>query len=82
MNSYKHALCLKNGYMTSGRIFCIKNKVYEYYISPGHSLEYNVKSETSPGYNHSMSCEFFDEYFLADWKPIKHVPLDEKLFEI
>jgi len=80
----KTALCFKDGFMNNGRQFCFKNKVYEYTIvsSGMASHEYSVKSETSFTLDHSMSSEFFEKYFLPDWKPIKHIPLEEDLFEI
>ena len=79
----KQALCLKDGFMNMGRQFCIKGKVYEYTTAKNKAThKYSVKTESCIDCNHSMSDEFFEEYFLPNWKPYKNIPLEEDLFEI
>lgn len=82
----KYALCIKDGFMTQGRQFCIKNKVYKYTTATTkahkYTHKYSVKSESSCGCDHSMSDAFFEKYFLPDWEPSKHTPLEDDLFEI
>ena len=80
MEKRKTALCLKNGFMKSGREFCFKNKYYKFYFEPGHSHGYNVRTENQDRCNHSMSEEFFDEFFIeTDMPEITSLP--EELFE-
>ena len=63
---YKIALCIKNGKMLSGKKFCRKGVLYEYYLTSG-SNPYNVKSENQNFHNHSMCEEFFSKYFTESW---------------
>lgn len=77
----KKALCLKDGFMTSGREFCFKNKYYTFYFVPKASHGYNVKTERQHCCNHSMTEEFFDEYFI-ETKITETEILPEELFEV
>lgn len=78
----RKALCIKDGFMQTGGQFSIKDEVYEYYISRGLTLKYNVKTERSYNHNHSMTEKFFFKYFIADFKHHEHIPLEDDLFEI
>ena len=60
-------LCIKNGYMTNGRQFCISGVVYNCKIQDEDEKEddedryYYVESEV--GENHGMITIFFNRYF-------------------
>ena len=75
----KTALCIKNGFMSSGNKFCRENVLYEYYLTAQFECPYNVKSERQDFHNHSMSEEFFSEYFITSWEWPEN---ENDLFEI
>ena len=70
--------------MSQGRQFCVKDKIYEYTTATTRvaSHKYSMKSEGTLGCDHSMSDDFFDEFFLPNWENPKTIPLEEDLFEI
>lgn len=82
MEKRKTALCLKNGFMTSGKHFCFKNKYYEFFFKPDATHGYNVRTENNDRCNHSMSEQFFDEYFIETEMPKIEISLPEELFEL
>ena len=77
------ARCIKNGYMNTGRQFCIKGKDYEYIVVDNNDYPFTVKTEghgSAPGINyrgHDMSIDFFHKYFYE----IENL-LSDELFEL
>jgi len=55
--------CFRDGKMTSGELFCIRGKKYEYSLPKNHNSNdyYNVKSEVSK--THSMPGDFIRKYY-------------------
>ena len=82
MEKIKTALCIKDGFMKSGRIFCFKNNYYKFHFTSTATHGYNVKTENNDHYNHSMTEEFFDEYFIETEMPKIETSLPEELFEV
>ena len=81
----KKCICIRDGFMQSGRPFCYKDKVYKYKRSPdsknifgvkySDDYPYRVKSEALG--DHTMRESFFFKYFM----PFENI-LEDKLFEI
>lgn len=59
----KKSVCVIDGFMISGRQFCIKNKIYYFHWRPIQK-KYIVKSEGYDDFRHNMKPEFFNIYFL------------------
>ena len=58
-------LCIKDGYMLSGKHFCINKIVYNYKIEKlANDNYYYIESEISK--NHGMPSVFFDNYFILN----------------
>jgi len=67
--------CVKDGYMLdSNECFCYKGKKYEALYIEGATLDdefYYVRDELDEnieGFNHGMDPEFFNEYFVLNFK--------------
>lgn len=58
-------LCIKNGYMLSGKQFCKINDVYKYKDCYNEDYYY-VNTINNKG--HRMSGDFFRDYFCIDLK--------------
>jgi len=74
------AICIKNGFMEgSSRQFAKKEKEYEYEMdsSPETAFPYMVDTNGS-GNNHSMSIDFFQEYFME----MNFNKLPDDMFEV
>lgn len=65
------AICIKNGRMSDGSIFCIKEKEYGYIFIEEDEDDclIRMKSEDDTSFAHAMDWKFFNDYFRKDvWK--------------
>ena len=79
----KRAICIKTGYMKTGKIFCIKDKEYEFELQPYDDTEYKVNTENMTECKHYMGKDFFNNHFMyiKDHKQIQnfHLPKEDFL---
>ena len=66
-HEYNKCIALKTGYMTGGKCFCERGKIYSYRMI-NECKQYYMSSHpitliNENGNSHSMSIKFFKEYF-------------------